>query len=297
MRFNLERNKAMREKKGFTLIELLVVISIIALLLALLFPALQRAREQARAVVCQGNLRQWGLRFATYQSENDGRFPQCSSLGIETSPEAEKWLPYRRWSTYSHRVFSGADSDKLIVCPTASQPATWDTSSPFGLYDGGTFTAWLAKLRMDVLREAVHKGLYSTDRQLYAGSYALNGRLCSAAAGKVKPAALPAMFDSRTTLCHLDDADYDRPPPCEEWSSSNWSHVDMEYYRSSCIAIDRHEGGINMLFFDGAVRKVGVKETWTLKWHEKFDNHGPWTTAGGAGPGDWPQWMRKFKDY
>ena len=50
----------MSKRKGFTLIELLVVISVIVLLMALLLPALQRARNQARAVVCRAHLKQWG---------------------------------------------------------------------------------------------------------------------------------------------------------------------------------------------------------------------------------------------
>ena len=51
---NIMRN---RLKQGFTLIELLVVISIIALLLSILMPALQKIKEQARAVICTANLR------------------------------------------------------------------------------------------------------------------------------------------------------------------------------------------------------------------------------------------------
>jgi len=61
--------------------------------------------------------------------------------------------------------------------------------------------------------------------------------------------------------------------------------------------MNRHAGGINMLFGDGAVHKVGIKELWTLKWHDTFDTAGPWTKAGGVRPEDWPEWMRKFKDY
>ena len=59
---------------GFTLVELLVVISIIALLLAMLMPALRQAREQAKAIVCAGNLRQLGLLAHVYVSEN-GTWP------------------------------------------------------------------------------------------------------------------------------------------------------------------------------------------------------------------------------
>ena len=63
------------------------------------------------------------------------------------------------------------------------------------------------------------------------------------------------------------------------------------------FCIDRHNGSTNHLFMDWSIRKVGLKELWTLKWHREFDTHGPWTRAGGAQPSDWPEWMRPFKDY
>jgi len=64
-----------REKRAFTLIELLVVIAVITLLMAILFPALQHAKRQAKVVVCQSNLRQWGKTLAIYTQDNQGRFP------------------------------------------------------------------------------------------------------------------------------------------------------------------------------------------------------------------------------
>ena len=48
---------------------------------------------------------------------------------------------------------------------------------------------------------------------------------------------------------------------------------------------------------DGAARKVGLKELWTLKWHRQYDTANCWTKAGGVQPGDWPERMRQFKDY
>lgn len=64
----------MKRKRAFTLIELLVVISVIALLLAIIVPALKLAKEEAKKVQCKTRLRQWGIAIQTYNSDNDGRF-------------------------------------------------------------------------------------------------------------------------------------------------------------------------------------------------------------------------------
>jgi prepilin-type processing-associated H-X9-DG protein len=61
--------------------------------------------------------------------------------------------------------------------------------------------------------------------------------------------------------------------------------------------INRHNGTVNCLFADGSVRKVGLKELWTLQWHRTFNTQGPWTQAGGVTPEDWPEWMRDFREY
>ena len=63
------------------------------------------------------------------------------------------------------------------------------------------------------------------------------------------------------------------------------------------FCLNRHGGCVNGLFLDWSVRKVGLKELWTLRWYDQFDRAGPWTKAGGVRPQDWPKWMRKFKDY
>src|ERR1700733_12322443 len=64
-----------RVKGAFTLVELLVVIGIIALLISILLPALNRAREEANLVACAANLNQIGNLVQLYASENNGYYP------------------------------------------------------------------------------------------------------------------------------------------------------------------------------------------------------------------------------
>ena len=86
----------MGPRKGFTLIELLVVIAIIALLMALLVPALERAREQGQRVVCLGNLRQLMLAWNFYNDDNDGRIVNGDTEEYDVPPDPREPCWVRR---------------------------------------------------------------------------------------------------------------------------------------------------------------------------------------------------------
>ncbi len=99
-------SKNMRRKTGFTLIELLVVVAIIAVLVAILLPSLQKARKQVRFTICASNLRQIASASIVYASESDGRFPPSIVL---KENYATTWAPYN-WPAflvyYPDRVFN-----------------------------------------------------------------------------------------------------------------------------------------------------------------------------------------------
>lgn len=86
---NAKRNPA-RRRHAFTLIELLVVVGIIALLMAILLPALGRARQEAQKVSCAANLRQWANAVHMFANDRNGMFPSAG-----TYPDGG-WGPYFR---------------------------------------------------------------------------------------------------------------------------------------------------------------------------------------------------------
>jgi prepilin-type N-terminal cleavage/methylation domain-containing protein len=126
-----KRSKAgLRCHSGFTLLELLVVIAIIAILAALLFPVLSRAKAQAQSTACKNHLSQIGMAMAMYVSDI-GKYPPTLGGG----PPFETWAD--RLTTYSPVNWTNT----AWQCPTyiANKGIAKFVPPPPG---GGEFTAW-----------------------------------------------------------------------------------------------------------------------------------------------------------
>jgi prepilin-type N-terminal cleavage/methylation domain-containing protein len=106
-------------RRGFTLIELLVVIAIIAILAALLLPALSRAKERARRTQCKSNIRQVGFGAIMYAGENRETFP--SNLRPDNVYHAS-WLSS---ATFDYFVNSARIQTNVFACPNKNRDGQW----------------------------------------------------------------------------------------------------------------------------------------------------------------------------
>jgi prepilin-type processing-associated H-X9-DG protein len=259
-------------RRAFTLVELPVVLATVALLAAILWPVVQQAARQARAVACQSQLRQWGIGFAAFLDEHDTPVATASREGWEVF-----------WQRYCDR------RQRLFLCPMASRyevnandPACAPREA-LGWGVGSKFTAWKLPIRTPVTEEPGP----------LLGSYGMNGTGLIlldprvSRGGRVDRSNVPIFLDGASFDARVQPSD---SPPAFDGQLVAYSDI-----KSWCL--DRHAGGINSLFLDWSVRKVGLKELWTLEWSPLFDRRGPWTRAGGVKAEDWPSWMRSFRDY
>ena len=270
-------------RAGFTLIELLVVIAIIALLIAILLTSLRRARNQARALVCQANLKQWGTILEIYTEDNEGRVPQDFIWFLRGS--------YLRDNDPNKPpVHIEFQTKGITCCPMAVRAPRHSTNGSGGITINGT--VWDFKYTDGTTFEAWE---ITSPLPAFRGSYGFNWKVWDQA----PPGPFPGFkldissFRGKANIPVLLD--------CSEWDGSISGLPPPPYDGFGGMGfpfcINRHNGYINGLFLDWSVRKIGLKELWTLKWDYKWNTSNEWTRAGGVQSEDWPQWMRNFKDY
>jgi len=275
----------MNKRSGFTLIELLVVVSIIALLMSILMPVLNRVKKQARAVACQSHLHGWSLIFSMYTDDNDGYF-MGRKYGLAGGCGA--WVEVLR-SYYSNKP-------KMRCCPMATKPVTEGGQSPYSAW-GVLGSNWTGGGSGGDTSFEGDFGSYGMNywtlnpSPAWEGMGDLRSENCWKNANVQGANNIPLFADC--WWLGANPHSIDSPPAYD--SDTGHSYGDTNAINRFCV--NRHDGYVNSVFLDWSVRKVGIKELWTLKWQRDFDTAGPWTIAGGVLPEDWPQWMKGFKDF
>lgn len=228
----------MSRRTGFTLVELLVVIAVIALLLGLLIPAVQAARESARTANCASNMRQVGLAISRYCDTHHERWPETTHT-VEADPVTGLYT--KSWiytiAPYMENV------DAIRICPS-------DLAGDLRLRGKGTsytMNGWLSK-------EA--RPPFGNRRKVSAMSktivaFELSEKKDPGAMKTQNPADIDVFND------HVHSFDW--------FDQSNINHHRVFTYISNEVAVDRHGGTSHYLYGDGHVELISQEQIneWT----------------------------------
>lgn len=258
--------------RGFTLIELLVVISIIAVLMAIMMPALAKVRSQAATVVCKTQLKDLGTAMNMYITENNGKIPDSQPFNSAGQPVAgDKWFQklapyYNRSADYTAVLNNTGDNIynyDFFRCPTQAKFAKQVISA--GNNSAGASGVYGCN---------IYFTNYSNPDK-YNTSYKYNWRKASS----IKmPAGLPLLGDVSMEAPANDGAKlglggwlmrgaYPHPNAIVKYGwEGNLQRNEYDHFGPA----PNHEGKTNYLFADGHTETLGI---WPWQDHLGTDFH------------------------
>ena len=258
---------------GFTLIELLVVISIIALLVSILTPALSKAKKSAQASMCLSNQHQFGLLWKFYCDEHGGFFPDRGSGGTVGQEDTMNGWPYALEPYYGNV--------DILLCPAATKLYDEGGKPPYaawteggGVYHGSyTVNLWVANGDKD--EGPTHEFNLHCWRTPYTKSAAY----------------APLLSDGNWKDCQAYHRDV--PPDYRGF----WWRPGTNANELQRAVIDRHMEHVNISFLDFHSKKIGLKELWEIWWHKDWNPNNDPPPDFCTPTADYDGWMCHMKDY
>ncbi len=152
-----------KRTRGFTLIELLVVIAIIAVLMAILMPTLNRAREQGRRAACMANLRQLTLAWLMYADENDSKIVSGDAGYDHGQPGSSNYEKAWVGKCWHDNYGAGAQLPEATQIEEIKDGALWPYTRDLGIYScpTGTKGEMVTYAAMDSVNGRARDGTYS----------------------------------------------------------------------------------------------------------------------------------------
>lgn len=246
--------------RAFSLVELLVVIGIIAVLIAILMPALSKARQQARTIRCAAHLRQIGNAISMYVNENRGYLPIAYDMRVHRTPPADPNAYWANLGTYWFEFLSPYTEGRFKWCDQIR--ATRQQSILWGCPEWEGMTFWNTYGNVDPLSTGYAYNMFpkrpygdfNFDAMEYGNSFGRYYKL-----NQVRhPVERAAVADGRL---EFGDQTVDTSPAL---TSGLMSRAFLFAYT---IHVARHgarawkdANGPNMLFFDGHVTQVSPIE-------------------------------------
>jgi prepilin-type N-terminal cleavage/methylation domain-containing protein/prepilin-type processing-associated H-X9-DG protein len=265
------KNKSAR---AFTLIELLVVISIIALLVGILLPALGAARNSARGLVCLSNVRQWGVANAAFTTDHKGLIPKDGVDNVSLNfPEDDWWAnslpPYVGYQRYIDLDYTPLPGDGSIFVDDSAEVDNQVLQN--GGYPSGNplkptfFFSYVisSKLTDELILDLAKQG------QFVANDPARLPRLREDQVRNTSKTVMMLEMRSINSEVPEDDPFYDNKITHLARAKANWKRV----------AAKHNEGG-NYLFADGHGDRIDYEVATTNKQGTRDPNqsNGDWNT-------------------